>query len=191
MAVTPIPLAPALKEEFPEVEYSTRFSGTGVRYRKGEQYIYQLGCYADPDFFRMFSFPLLQGDADTILEDPHSIVLTRSMAQSYFGSENPLGRIMTTVDGSDYLVTGVMEDPPSNSHLRFDFVIPFVGLGESERDLNAWGDVSWWTYVMLRKGSGVRDIERKITDLVDRNMEDNTGVYRLQGLTGIHLHSRH
>jgi len=124
-AVTPAPLADALKHEIRGVENSVRIARFGAwLVRNGDIGINEDNIiFADPSFFSVFSFPLLHGNAGDVLSKPNSIVLSRSKAITYFGNDNPVGKLLRIEnDTTYYRVTGVMEDVPGNSHMHFDMV---------------------------------------------------------------------
>jgi putative ABC transport system permease protein len=92
----------------------------------GEKKFYESGVAGvDPSFFEIFTYPFVNGDPKTALNEPFSIVLTEKMSRKYFDDENPIGKVIRFNNRHDFLVTGVLKDVPSNSHLRFDFLIPF------------------------------------------------------------------
>ena len=125
-AITPIPLAPALKRQFPGVVETVRIRTFGESVvRVGDDTFREdrmLTC--DPSFFQVFSFPLIEGDPETVFVDFNALVISRTMAEKYFGGESALGRQLTIGD-EPYTVTGVAEDSPGNSSIQFDFLLPF------------------------------------------------------------------
>jgi putative ABC transport system permease protein len=126
VAVTPAPLSPALIEEFPEIVASFRYTTAPrflVLYENNRFYESGLGM-ADPSIWTMFSFHLIQGDPETVFNPINSIVVSESMAEKYFGSEDPIGKVLRLENQFDLIVKGVMADVPTNSHLQFDFVMP-------------------------------------------------------------------
>jgi putative ABC transport system permease protein len=140
----PTPVGPELIHSIPQVQSQTRFvHGSGVvRYQ--EKIFRETLALADSFFFEMFTFPLTAGDPKTVLSDEHSIVISRSQAEKYFGEEDPLGKTLTITYGhriKDYLVTGIAEDVPPNSSIQFSILIPFHNLPEVLNNpwiLNDW-----------------------------------------------------
>jgi putative ABC transport system permease protein len=110
------------------------------------------------------------------------------VAKKFFGDEDPIGKTITVNNQKDYTVTGVIADVPANSHMRFDFVRPFELFRESGRNLDSWGDVSFYTYVQLQRGSSVQAVNSKLKEMVERD-DPAHNLYYLQPLTRIHLHS--
>jgi len=183
-------LGPALKAEYPEVEEACRvclWYGSHVKYRDkiyAERNIY----LADPSFFKIFSFPFIKGNPEMALSDRYSIVLTEKMAQKYFGDEDPIGKILhlALLEG-DFTVTGVIENIPMNSHLRFDFIGRIEFLGEDR--LARWGEWSGPNYVLLQPNASPADFEAKIAGIYKKNVSPNTTyVPELQPLTRVHLY---
>jgi len=191
------PLAPALKEDYPEIIKATRFTrlrrGQLVKY--GDKSLLETQvCLTDPDFFEMFTFPLVQGDPATVLSDPNSIVLTEDMATKYFGTENPLGKTLTINNEYDFTVTGIMKNVPHNSHLQFDFLLPFMRIEYFEPGwavLDNWTLSGYATYVLLQKGSSLQELNRKIKDYIQQHVAKSQDLLYLQRLKDIHLYSSH
>ena len=126
-AITPIPLAPALKRQFPAVVETVRirsFGGVSVVRVGNDTFREDRILTCDPSFFKVFSFPLLEGDPETVFADFNALVISRSVAVKYFGQESALGRQLTIRD-EPFTVTGVAEDSPVNSSIQFDFMLPF------------------------------------------------------------------
>jgi putative ABC transport system permease protein len=195
--LTPMPLAPTLKAEFPEVLSAVRvqsYGETAVSYGE-KNFLEKRFFFADPDILKIFSFPLLQGDPETALKDPNSIVLSGRMAKKYFGSENPLGKVLVC-NGQDPLkVTGVMKDIPANSHFVMDFVIPFEFLQARTR-FTKWVTFSYLTYLLLRKDADLQALAGKFTALLGKHWKEVEGTdwaaknsVFLQPLSKIHLYS--
>ena len=153
-AITPIPLAPALKRQFPGVVETVRLRTFGESVvRVGDDTFREdrmLTC--DPSFFQVFSFPLIEGDPATVFADFNALVISRTMAEKYFGGESALGRQLTIGD-EPYTVTGVAEDSPGNSSIQFDFLLPFERtLGMLPWLINAadsWNHSLTFTYAEL------------------------------------------
>jgi len=129
-ATTPPALAKALREELSEVEQATRlFPNRGRLYllQYGEKRFYETEVIrADNYFFDVFDFPFIMGSRETALKDVHSIVLTETTAKKYFGSEDPINKVIriNLNNGTDFTVTGILKDVPGNSHFTFDLLIP-------------------------------------------------------------------
>jgi len=186
-AVTPPPLASTLKREYADIIAATNFSGTGMRLLQGEKSFYERGCLADPDFLQIFTFPFEKGDPKTALSEKLSIVISRGIAEKYFNQKDPMGRTLTTVNGTDLKVTGVLQDISRNSHLHFDFILPFSILGS--RRVQNWRDVSYHTYVMLQKDASIEHVTRKLNECFKQYRPKDTDYNYLQPLKLIHRQS--
>ncbi len=199
LAVTPSAVAPIIAQQVAEVESwvrlyePTRYSPAIVRY---QDKLFQESSliYADSTFFDLFSFRLSAGNSAAALIRPNSIVLTRSMAEKYFGNDNPVGEVIeVTVDGGaeEFNVTGVMEDVPQNSHFRFDFL---ASLSTRQRWSQLTDDrlaaANFYTYLLLDKRSSVEPLKSKIPALLEKYVLDGYPLsIGLQPLSDIYLHS--
>lgn len=128
MATVSIPHAPAMSEYFPEIEYSVRLFRKDLIVKQGDLIENQEVILADKAFFKMFSFSLLKGDASTVLSGLNSLVLSESLKIKYFGHDDPIGKTLTLVINDryhDFFVTGIAEDPPSNSSIQYQILINF------------------------------------------------------------------
>ena len=125
VTVVQYPLARALEAELPEIEHAVRYAWLGEQLvNHKESSIYETGIVAvDPAFLEIFSFPLLRGDPRTVLDEPNSIVIDRAMADRYFGEEDPLGQTLTLNNRTNLQITGVLENVPANSSLRFQCLL--------------------------------------------------------------------
>src|SRR5664279_2224826 len=124
---TPGALAPALKEEYPEIIRSVRFCPNPLTLKKGDEFIEETVTSVDKDFLKMFNIKFVRGDINTALNDPHNIVLTEDMAKKYLGDDDALGK---TIPSRGYVVTvtGVVKSLPHNSHIQFRFLVPIQWL---------------------------------------------------------------
>jgi putative ABC transport system permease protein len=195
--IGPPPLAPALKEEFPEIIQSARVDDCPrLAFKNQDKVFYeQKGLLADPSFLEMFTFPLIQGDPQKALSEPFNIILTQKTAVKYFGSENPVSKTLM-VEGIPITVTGVMENVPENSHFQFDFVLPFEIRREMGDDLDNWGNSNTYAYVQLHEQANPAEVDKKIENFLrDKmaavfQMENPFDVkLYLQPITDIHLSS--
>ncbi|MEM6843868.1 MAG: ABC transporter permease [Bacteroidota bacterium] len=204
-----------LRENFPETVESfvrmhhqsgifSRLDTDQLEYFDEEQ-VY----YVDASFFRVFSFPLLMGNATQALTNPNTVVITRSVAEKYFGEHwrkvNPIGKILRgrSYPGvSDLLITGITADPPRNSHLKFDFLVSYSTMytWQSEgADYRYDTEESWYwnefyTYLVLKPGQDPRELEEAFALIIDqrtpsRSKQGFTFRTVLQPLQEIHLRS--
>ena len=174
-ALTSGAVAPTLKEEFPEVTYAVRTKKIEYPLIYRQKSILGSGLFADRDFLKVFTFPLITGDRDTSLKDPFSVVLSKSLAEKLFGDENPLGQIITFAGGRILNVTAVVEDVPDNTHLKFDYLISFLTLYSFRNDIDsAWGILNYNSYIQLKDQVSYRDFEKKLAAIVSKYHDQNS-----------------
>ncbi|HQK37382.1 MAG TPA: ABC transporter permease [Bacteroidales bacterium] len=207
VAKTCPPLGPTMKRDYPEVVDFVRIKDeSNVLIRTDKQtFLENQILYADSGFFTMFTFPLIRGKPENVLSAPNSMVITSSTASRIFGSADPIGKMIRFEnDTSYYMVTGVASDPPQNSQIRFNIVIPFGSV--KDKGLDKWVNNSYYTYVRLVDGFPARNLEEKLPGMLLRYIGDEirmlTGVelkdwtkagnfigYKLQPLLDVHLDS--
>lgn len=171
-SITMAPAAEALKREYPEVEHSARlYWATESLISFGDVNIKSKGNEVDPDFLKIFNFPVLQGISDDMLSRPNNIVLTKSLSESLFGKENALNKTVTFGSGESYKVSGVVEDQPSYSSLNFKYLIPLTENRIKESGSN-WNTNTYYTFVTLKAGVDVDQFNAKIQPLVRANAKD-------------------
>ncbi len=167
------PLAAALKEDYPEIEkagsyLSSELFGAGnaqIRRADRKESLYEEGvAYADQDLLEILQISMLYGNLENALTEPKTVVISRSKAEKYFGDENPVGKFLVFNNNEDqtYRITGVMEDFPDNSHLHFDF---FLTLKEADF-YQGWNAQNYPTYIMVKRGTDVKQLEKKLSGLV-------------------------
>lgn len=205
-AVSSVPLAKALQQEFAEVENTVRLDkNDGIIVRNGDkQFFEDKILLTDPSFFDVFSYKLSQGDKKTALNEAYSIILTESMAKKYFGKENPLGKSLvillydSTRHGALYKITGVTPDPPKNAHFDFNFLASFKTLEHAEPESmteDGWGSNGYYTYALLKDKKDIQKLQSKLPSFIERHLGSKMKQwkmhydYTLQPLTSIHLHS--
>ena len=207
IAVVPAATAKAMVTDFPEVEDAVRFRQRGdyiVQYTDKSFHEENI-VFTDTTFFKLFSIPLLHGDADSALTEPYSIVLSRKAAQKYFRDEDPLGKTLKLNNRYDYKVTGVFEEIPDNTHFHFDILLSMESLEES-RD-PSWGSQNFQTYILLRQEADPSVLESKFPEMLEKYLwpqfaqilgttvneiqksTDMWAKFYLQPLKSIHLHS--
>jgi len=201
------PVAQALKAEFPEVEEATRFrrAGKPIFLINGNRFYEEEMAFADPNIFKVFSLPLIQGDPESALKEPNTVVISQGMAKKYFGRVNVLGKFLTIKDSNTPLkVTGVMENIPSNSHFHFDLFTSMASFGPASS--TSWMESEFFTYLLLQDGSDYKELESKLPAVFEKyagpqfpaafgmgyaefqKAGNAIGLF-LQPLTDIHLHS--
>jgi len=204
---TPAPLAQAMLSEFPEVEKITRLMlrpQRSVRIGDDKTFIEDRFFYADSSFFEIFSFKLIAGNPKTVLSEPGNIVLTESTARRYFGDEDPVGKLLVEDNRFNYIVTGIVEDPPANSHFRFNVLASFTTLPWHANP--SWFNQSAQTYILLNESADFNAVKEKLNPFlynqIGEQLRQFMGItleefaesgqsygYNLQRITDIHLHS--
>jgi len=193
------PMGPTLAGEFPEVESYVRMQDMSGIVRHGERQFFEMeGLYADSTLFKIFSFPLLEGDVRTALVKPYSVVLTVETARKYFDNEDPVGKLLD-IEGKPYTVTGVAANVPENSHFTFDLLMSFSTLVSERPEMNK---NEWWywngyhTYLLLKEGDNqIGHLRSKMRGYIDKYIEakqskENTMHYvdlPLQALMDIYM----
>lgn len=177
---TPGPMAPFVKEKYPEIELAARFTWqVGNLFQAGDKSFNENGRWTDQDFLQMFSFPMLAGDPTTALKEKNSIVLTEKLARKYFGDEDPLGKIITLNTKDAYQVTGVLADLPKNSSIQFDYLLPFERYFEDNKNwIEQWGNNNIRTYLMLSNGVDLVNFDKKFRhEIKEHNAETNVELF--------------
>lgn len=172
-AVSPTALLPLLQRNFPDVETGVRIYNPSAWnpyiVRKGEKLFQEEKFfYADSSFFQVFSFVLLRGNPSTVLTEPNTVILTESMAKKYFGKEDPLGKTIQVNNRNEYVITGLMEDVPTNSLIQFDFIGSFSSLDASKTQI--WWSANYGTYVLLAPSTNVQSLTQKTETLVKKEL---------------------
>jgi putative ABC transport system permease protein len=166
------PYAPALLNDFPgEIKKAVRVGVNNNLVSFDDRAFDEHHVYdADEDFFTLFSFPLLIGNPETVLKNPGSVVLTESTAIKYFGTpQNAMNKTMQIDKELNLKVTGIAKDPPSNSHLYFDLVVPLSNYSHSDF-FNVWINNNYFTYILLDKQSSKEQIEKRLPAFMDKYM---------------------
>jgi len=188
-SVNPPLLAPILAKDYPEVEAAVRFhSMNGKVFRRRNLVFSEKGlAFCEPSFFQVFDFRFISGNPELALRNPRSIVLTRQMAEKYFGKENPLGQILEVDNRLELNVTGVVEDTPSNSSLQYNFLVPLTLSKEFNCPLDSWGYYAYETFLLLKKNSDFRIVSGKISAAIKRYDPEAIVALSLRPLTDVHL----
>ena len=190
---TSVRVASIFKKTFPEVETAVKMN----EYNKVVAYQDKVFSethfmYADPSFFDLFSFKLLQGDPHKVLNAPHQVLLTASTAKKYFGNDNPVGKALRVSNDSNlYQVTGVMEDCPSNSQFAFDFLASFSSLGLTQEYEETYWDANYTTYLLLKNNNAAASLQTKLPAFMKKEMAGQGASinFYLEPFNKIHLYS--
>ncbi len=206
MAISSSPLGAAIMHDLPEVAAYTRIRNFGppvLRY-KNKTFSEERFFDVDSTFFNVFTAEFIEGKPQNALTQPNSVVITESMAEKYFGNEQPVGKILNADHSRDWIVTGVIKDFPQNSHFHFDFLGSLTTYEDSRNPF--WLSNSYYTYIVLKKGTNPEEFQKKLDkDLrqyIEPQLEKVAGLtfeqlkksgssygYVIQPLSAIHLYS--
>ncbi|HTS42750.1 MAG TPA: ABC transporter permease [Puia sp.] len=206
-SVVMAPVAKTMKKDFPEVQDATRIISFGAPKIIYENAVFKDDPFAlvDPNFFSIFTLPFVEGDPKTALLHPGTVVITRSTAKKYFGKEDAIGKTIGLNDNTNkYMVTGVIEDIPANSHFHFNMLGTMIGFQQANSD--SWLDGSFHTYLLIKPGTDLKRIEARFPAMVEKYMgpqiqqqmglglkefvtKGNSLGFALQPLKNIHLNS--
>ena len=204
-------IAPTLKKDYPEIEnfcriYDAQFllstENNDVKFNEDK------GYYADPAFLEMFNIQLTKGDRATALSTPDKMVISKKIAKKYFGNADPMGKRLMVRDPQfqrSYMISGVFDSYPQNSHLIVEYLVPYSSLGQYLRQLGdtsnatetSFGWYDFYSYLQLKPGTDWKQFEKKLPGFCDRYINsqewykknNNRAELYLIPLTDIHLHS--
>lgn len=198
VAITPYPFATYLQKDYPEIESTLRIMDSNENlFEVGDKKIKEpSGIYAEPGVVEMFSLDLLDGDAKTMLEKPATIILKKTLAEKYFGNEDPIGKTIK-ISKEDYTVTGVFADLPQHFHLKINYIFSFTTLTRNfaAQRYENWQFQQFGTYIKLKPGASSEELEAKLPDFAARYAHPKTKpeglsyIPHLQSIRDIHLHS--
>lgn len=193
LASIPEYMVNTFENEIPGIELSTALVYAGsFRVTKGESLV-EIGnvYYSDNNLFQIFSFNHSAGDPKTSLAEPYLAVITKETAIKLFGEEDPIGKTIESNNSQDYVVSGVIDDVPANSHLQFDML-----LSMEERKPN-WdtdnGNHNASIYVLMNEHVNVEDLKPNLRQHTDKHLPWNQGFheFQLQPMLDLHLNSKH
>ncbi|MGN6193579.1 MAG: ABC transporter permease [Ginsengibacter sp.] len=168
---TPAPMAPAIKAEIPGIANTCRINGLHTRLITiGNNSMYASGSYVDPSLFSMFTFPFVQGNAETAFKDLHSMVITQSTAKKFFGNDKDvLGKTVRVDNKQDYVISGVIKDIPKNSTVQFEWASPFqIWWDENKSWAQSWGNNDLDTYVELKPNVSAASVNKILYDFIQK-----------------------
>ena len=184
VANTPAPLGPAFVAEYPGIRQAVRLMEGSAVVRRGDQVFTEEMLFTDASMLDLFSFTLLQGTPGEALADLHAIVLTASMAEKYFGTDDPMGQtLQVSLDGQPraYAVTGVVADPPSHSSLDFDFLMRLEPHPNYQQVGEVWGSSFLSTYVEVADPGLAEEFATRSQAFVEKYFAERIADSREQG----------
>ena len=191
-------LAEELKRNVPQIKYASGFEyasapGTKNTFAVGDKIDKMNGMFAGEDFFKMFSFPLLQGKAATAISNPSSIAISRDMADIFFGGpQKAIGKTILFDNKENLLVTAVFENIPHNSSLQFDFLRSWTDFVAQNDWVHNWGNTDPQTFIQLNKDARAANVQSEIKDFIYHYQAKQKGLkteLALQPFTDRYLYS--
>ncbi|WP_149241721.1 ABC transporter permease [Dyadobacter sp. 32] len=197
-AVSSAGMVRGLQSQLPQIKSGVRLSKpSAMLFEVGEKKVEEKRVfYADSNFLKVFSFPLLAGNAATALNDPGAILITEETAEKYFGTRDAVGKTIRINNNENFTISGILANTPSNSHLQFDAIIPMKTMAKWNWDLrnDTWGNFNFYTYLELdEKTAASAPAQQRLTQQTAKIFKDHGEKikldFQLQPLTDIHLHS--
>lgn len=190
----PIPMGPKLKQDFPEIKEFCRLEpqGNWAFSYEGREFKSENAYQADASILTMFSFPLIEGNPETALMNPETMVISESLARRVFGNINPVGKVLKNEwwKNSYYTITGVFRDVPENSHLKFDMLTSINNYVAQPYFQNNWNDFGVTLYLLLDSHTNPKQLENKLDDFYKKQQQgDEKKEFSLKSLGDIHLKS--
>jgi putative ABC transport system permease protein len=212
----PAPISKALKADFPEIEKSARLMPNSLFQNAGSNELRRADqvenaheegfTYADQDLLDILKLPMVYGNRSKALAEPNTMVISKRKADKYFPNQNPVGKVMylNNDQTKPYRIGGVMENPPKTSHLQFDFLLTLNGIEFYKGEQTNWNASNYPDYVLLRPGTNIDQLNKKITVDIDKNYllpallsisykdaekELKKLSFKLQPISDIHLYS--
>ncbi len=194
-AQTPYPMAEALVAEFPQITKATRITRAWMKVAplsEQKQFNEEQIYFVDSDFIEVFSLQFIKGNEKTALIDTNSVVITKEMAVKYFGDHDPLGKLLVFDNRKEYIITGVVEKFPQNSHFHFDFL---VSQNPDTNLVTNWNNFSYYTYILLKENTSPSQVEIGFPDFTEKYMSTYLQLggsisFYLQSITDIHFNSK-
>ena len=195
------PLAEAIKAQIPGIKYVARVKENYEKpmvFMVGERHFEEKrSYYADPGFLKVFSYPLVSGDAKTALVAPDGLLMTQRTAKKYFGTENAIGRTVRASDSMVFTVTGILKDIPATSHLQFDMLLPMSYNARTDDNIirSHWDNLDFFSYIVLDDHTAASPealgaMERRIREINKKGEPTFDAVFHLQPLAKVHLYSK-
>ena len=192
LAASPAPLAEAIEREVPGIEASVRLGQIRSRVLRGNNTVDLTGLYAEPTFFDLFDFAAASGDPRAVLAQPYHVLLTQDATTKLFGNADPIGATITLDGHGDFIVGGLLNEPPGPSHLKFDVLASYATLAASAQseELADWRNTwRFATYLLLDDAATAERLEATLPRIAERVYADQDGriAFRTQPLRAIAL----
>ena len=186
-----------LAEKLPQIKKYARIlprDNMIVQYKE-QRFNENMGAFADGDLFQIFSFKFKTGNPETALEQPFTVVISEKMAQKYFGTDDPIGKLLKFDNDFESTISGVFEDMPHNSHFKYDFLMSLAGADRifGEELMNNWGWQNFLVYFEMQDQFSKPEVEAEISEFMKNPNDEDAAlpIFKLQNLKDIHLYSSH
>lgn len=195
VAVTPGPLAPKLLEDFPQIKNAVRMGSWSGTLRVGDKVFQpQPILLTENSFFKIFDFPLVKGNASKALTGPDEIIITERVADQYFGDEwrtdaTVIGKVFRLNNETDFRLAGIARNPPANSSIQFDVLLPLQWLLSTDKWSNQWNSNNYHTYIQLAATANAGQLESTLSKQLTKYNPETQDELRLQKLADQYLHS--
>jgi hypothetical protein len=188
-SAVPKPLAQTLEEEYPEVLEAELITWEQqLLIARDEQAFKEKGRFAGKDFFNIFTYPFLEGDPATALQDINSIVISESLSRKIFGEAPALGQLLRVDDRAEFNISGVFKDVPQQSSLQFDFIIPVEEYISRNDWVEDWGNNGLRLFVLLDQNASYQALNEKIKDIIRQHNESSDADVFLQPYEDMYLY---
>jgi len=184
------PLGPFVKENVPEAKNVVRIVDRGATISYQDKVFNEYDfAYVDSNFFDVFTYDVIQGSPEIFFKEAHNVVISERIAEKYFGNENPLGKILTQNRSNQFVISGVVVDPPTNSQMGANIIVSMAAFPEDEEYNDVWNDHFLQVYVLAQNVDQKEIIEEKMTAIMQENTENEEALIRLQPIKKLHLYS--
>ncbi len=173
---TPKIMGKMMKQDLPQVEDVARNTSSTLLLTIGDKHLNVMGNYVDPGFLTMFSFPLVNGNPKTALNNIHTIVITQKLSKKLFGNTNAMGKTVKIDSNAYFTVTGIMKDLPNNTRFDFEYLMPWSYLKEIKQDDEYWGNNSIQTFVLLKPGVSEATADARILNYTASHSKDTKDI---------------
>jgi ABC-type antimicrobial peptide transport system permease subunit len=188
--ITPAPVADAMSNDFPEVQEAVVLQRGYQRAIKVDDKLFTAEnlYYTNQSYFNIFSTDVISGDRSKLLAGPDEIVISRQIAGILFGDKEPIGKVVLFNNADLLTVSGVIENSPTNTHLKVDYLVPFLLLEKEGNDVESWGRIDFITYILLKEQTDANQFNNKLSGYWQTKIEGFQGTLFINPLTRLYLY---
>jgi len=194
-------VGPAITKQIPEIlKFARAFKVEGILSYDDISFREEIMLWAEPAFLDLFEYEIIAQSADSLLGEPNTMLISEEMANKYFGIDDPLGKMLKRDGNETFKITGIFKSKPENTHFDADILLSYINwenqLGENAKTYG-WVYSGFYTYVLLENGADYIDVNRKIENLINRELGEFMKMYKirigyqLQPVEDIHLTSHY